>query len=65
MKNETTFKMCVAWDLKKIKILNWLKENEIDIALMQETYITDNIIEEIKTDCENYVYFNNSGLIPL
>lgn len=47
---------------KRFRILNWITENDIDIALLQETFVTDNIMQEITNDCKGYgnFYSNNS-----
>ena len=47
---------------KRFRILNCIKENDIDITLLQETFVTDNIMQEITNDCKSYgKFFSNNS----
>ena len=43
---------------KRIELFNRLKNSKVHIALFQETYITDDIIELCKTEWEGKIYFD-------
>jgi exonuclease III len=46
---------------KRLRFLEWVNQQKLDISFLQETHFTNDILEDVKTDFKDYRIYNAFG----